>query len=199
MTDINGDFHTAAPDTPVSVESARKLAEFLHRDQTDHTGHPYILHPGRVVANLLRIAPDADEETLMAAWLHDTIEDCGVTKEQLIGRGYSERTAQMVAYLSKPPDDERPYAQVIDELIATGDRGAMLIKIADNMDNLHPQRTAELRAALPEKAARLAARYEDSVRKLCAATGLDFAAVLEAIRTSPPIGTDPAPPAPALP
>lgn len=190
MTEMQKDFGVAGPQK-ITVEWAQKLAAVLHKNQTDHSGHPYILHPARVAQNLLRIAPDADEETIMAAWLHDTMEDCGVTFDQLIEWGYSERCALMVERLTKPTDDERPYAQVIEDLIATGDRGAMLIKLADNMDNLHPQRTAELRAAQPEKAARLAARYEDSVRKLCEAAGLDAAVVFEAIRNAPPLNFDP--------
>lgn len=190
--DMQNDFGKAAPGK-VSVESARALATRLHQGQTDHSGYPYILHPGRVVGNLLRIAPDADADTVMAAWLHDTIEDCGITFAALTGWGYSERCARMVERLSKPQDDERPYAQVIDDLIATGDRGAILIKIADNMDNLHPQRTAELRAAQPEKAARLAARYEDSVRRLCAAAGISAQTVFDTIRSAPALDVSPGP------
>lgn len=58
------------------------------------------------------------------------------------------------------------------------------------MDNLHPQRTAELRTTQPEKAARLAARYEDSVRKLSAAAGLDAEKVFDAIRNAPALDFD---------
>lgn len=56
MADMNNTFDTAAH-TKMTVEGTRKLAKLLHKNQTDHSGHPYILHPARVVENLLKNRP----------------------------------------------------------------------------------------------------------------------------------------------
>lgn len=187
MADLKASFELPGAKSQITVEWTARLAGVLHKGQTDHSGHPYILHPGRVVANVLRLDPNADAEILMAAWLHDTMEDCGVTAEQLKDWGYSESVIAMIEAVTKPANDTRPYAQVIADLIATGNRGAMLIKLADNMDNLHPARTAQLRAQQPEKAARLAARYVESVKALAGALGLQAQDVLNTIAASPPL------------
>lgn len=179
---------TEAHDGKPTIEQTRHLAAFLHDGQKDHSGHDYIHHPSRVAQNVLRIDPNADDETLMIAYLHDTIEDCSITDNDLRSWGYSEAVIQGVAHVTKPLDDTRPYDQVIDDLIATGDRRAMLVKLADNMDNLHPARRAELLAINPEKSARLSERYEDSVVKLANALDMDAEHVFNAIENSPPIG-----------
>ena len=67
--------------------SAAKLASDAHRGQLDKSGQPYILHPARVANNIKRLIPNPDPELLMAAWLHDVIEDCSLTAEDLIDLG----------------------------------------------------------------------------------------------------------------
>lgn len=171
-----------------TIEQTRRLAAFLHKGQKDHSGYDYIHHPSRVAVNVRRIDPNADDETIMIALLHDVVEDCGVTPDQLREWGYSETIIEGIQRVTKPEGDKRPYDQVIDDLIATGDRRAMLVKLADNMDNLHPDRQAELRALQPEKAQRLSARYKDSVVKLSTALGIDAQTVFETIAQSQPIG-----------
>lgn len=166
-------------------EDARALATELHKNQTDHSGKPYILHPGRVVANLLRIWPEADDDTIIAAWLHDTIEDCGIDADYLRERGYSEASIRIIGHVTKPEGDERPYDVVINDLIETADVRAMLVKIADNMDNLHPERVADLISKMPEKAERLAARYQNSIANLSRAAGIDLNMVLNAVQSAP--------------
>ena len=52
-----------------------------HFGQKRHTGEDYIVHPLNVAYILADI--NADYQTICAALLHDTIEDCEVTKEDL--------------------------------------------------------------------------------------------------------------------
>jgi (p)ppGpp synthase/HD superfamily hydrolase len=178
------DFSQAANDTK-TVASAEKLARILHAHQKDHSGHPYILHPARVVNNVRLICPDADTDLLCAAWLHDVLEDCEITSDELLTMGYSPATVEMIKAVTKPKDDDRPYPVVIQDLLKTNNRGAILIKIADNMDNLHPERVAEFAAKNPEKSARLVKRYTASVELLATVLGLDRKTILGHIASAP--------------
>ena len=69
----------------------------------------------------------------------------------------------------------------------------MLVTIADHMDNLHPDRVAELAADKPEKSANLVAKYQRSLEKLCAVTGIDINIVHGLIAQAKPIGPTGAP------
>ena len=187
MPVLKNPFTNANSPTP-TIESTRQLAAFLHQGQKDHSGYDYIHHPNRVAQNLLRIAPDAEDDVIFAALLHDTIEDCNITAEDLEAWGYSKNCIAMIEAVTKPDNDKRPYHQVIDDLIASGNKGAMLVKIADNMDNLHPARTAELRAINPQKSERLQMRYIFSIKKLSAALGYDEYKIFDTINNAQPIG-----------
>ena len=63
------------------IKEAYKFAYEKHFGQKRLTGEEYIIHPLNVAYILTRI--NADYETLSAALLHDTIEDCNVTKEEI--------------------------------------------------------------------------------------------------------------------
>lgn len=70
------------------VCNALEFAIDSHRGQfREFSGLPYITHPIQVASALMAVR--TDEESLAAALLHDVIEDCGVTKAELINRfGY---------------------------------------------------------------------------------------------------------------
>ena len=74
---------------------------------------------------------------------------------------------------------------MIDDLIAAGNVWAMALKLADNMDNMHPERVAKLAATDPEKSAYFDRKYTGSIEKLSNALGLDVDYVLGAIANSP--------------
>lgn len=161
------------------------LVQELHKYQTDHSGQPYAFHPRRVAANVRMIEPQADNDTVMAALLHDTIEDCGIDEAFLQQKGYSEDCIAMIRLVTKSDHDKRLYEQVIDDLILSGNRNAMIVKLADNMDNLHPERVRDLIASDPQKAQRLGERYRTSIGKLSAALGMNKDRVFELIDKSP--------------
>ena len=77
---------------------------------------PYVNHLAEV-ANLLAIATDgADAELVAAGWLHDTIEDTGITREEL-AETFSERVAALVVEVTDDmslPKDERRQRQIVD-------------------------------------------------------------------------------------
>ena len=65
----------------VEIEQIRKAYRFadeVHLGQIRASGEPYITHPIAVAAQCAEWKLDA--QALMAALLHDAIEDCGVTK-----------------------------------------------------------------------------------------------------------------------
>jgi (p)ppGpp synthase/HD superfamily hydrolase len=193
MTSLGVRFLNAQHIKSPTISSTAALADKLHKGQKDSPKHDYIHHPARVVRNLLLVKPDADDDMIMAAWLHDTLEDCGIDEDFLRQAGYSERCIAMVKALTRPPDDQREYNQIIDELIAIGNEGALYIKLADNMDNLNPDRVKEFMLREPERSLRFQARYTKSVQKICAVLGLDSDYVLDLARNAPPPGNDAAP------
>jgi len=188
MSYETGKFMNAAH-ANATIEDAKALATKLHDGQMDHSGKPYIFHPTRVVKNLLQICPNAHPDVIMACWLHDTIEDCNINEDYLRQLRFSENCIAMIKAVTKPENDDRDYDQVINDLIATGNIGAMLIKIADNMDNLHPDRIADLMIINPEKAERLRDRYRASIKKLSHAAGVNLQDVLIFIQNAPRLAT----------
>ena len=96
-------------------------------------GSSYICHPLRVAAALT--AAGAEEETVAAAILHDTVEDTEATPAEL-GAEFGPRIAGMVAELT---DDKALPKQTRKELCVTHapnlSRGAALVKLADCLDN----------------------------------------------------------------
>ncbi|WP_407875193.1 HD domain-containing protein [Qipengyuania nanhaisediminis] len=132
-------------DTARLLEAASFAAE-KHRDQRrkDARATPYINHPIEV-ARILAEANVGDVEVLMAAILHDTIEDTETTAEELT-KTFGERVCGLVLEVT---DDkgldklERKRLQVVNA--ATKSDCAKLIKIADKIANLR-----DLKASPPD-------------------------------------------------
>lgn len=119
------------------ILDAASFAAFKHRKQRrkDVDATPYINHP-LDVARILAEAGVDDVEVLMAAILHDTIEDTKTTAEELTAR-FGERVCGMVLEVTdnKNLDKlERKRLQVIKAPTKSDD--AKQIKIADKLANL---------------------------------------------------------------
>src|ERR1700712_3020714 len=80
------------------VREAYKFADQAHLGQLRASGIPYITHPLAVTGLVADWKLDA--QALIAALMHDTIEDCGVTKPELIDR-FGSPTADLVDGLTK--------------------------------------------------------------------------------------------------
>lgn len=150
-----------------SNTDAHRLAADAHAGQTDKAGAPYIRHVNRVAGASARRAEHAitrdglglvHDDILQAAYLHDVIEDTATTADDLRAAGYAPTVVAMVERLTKS-DEHLTYAERIDALIASGDLGAILIKLSDNEDNANAER------ALPHGSA-LSARYAASMPRL---------------------------------
>jgi len=97
---------------------------------------PYINHPIEVAEHLANVGGVTDEEVLIAALLHDTVEDTATTREEICAQ-FGERVAALVMECT---DDkrldkaERKRLQIVNAPHKSP--GAKLIKIADKTCNL---------------------------------------------------------------
>lgn len=119
------------------IDSAREFAEKAHAGQLrKYTGEPYIVHP-EAVARLVH-AVGGDDEMIAAAWLHDVVEDCGVSLQEICDQ-FGPRIATLVdevTDVSKPEDGNRAYRKEIDrDHLAFASNEGQTIKLADLIDN----------------------------------------------------------------
>lgn len=109
----------------VDVEKARKFALHAHTGRVDKAGMPYAGHLERVAGRLMD-----DPATAVVAWLHDTVEDTGVTLD-LIRSEFGEETAAAVeAITHRPGEDYMEYVKRAGE-----HPFARKVKISDLIDN----------------------------------------------------------------
>ena len=81
---------------------ALTFAAEAHATQTrKYTGEPYIRHPIEVAKTVASV-PDHTDEMICAALLHDVVEDCGVTLEE-IKQEFGEVVEDLVFWLTDPP------------------------------------------------------------------------------------------------
>ena len=123
-----------------SVRSAYKFADEAHLGQLRNSGEPYITHPIAVTQQCAEWKLDA--QALMAALLHDAIEDCGVTKPELIER-FGAPVAELVDGLTKLEKlefntrEENQAESFRKMLLAMArDVRVILIKLADRTHNM---------------------------------------------------------------
>lgn len=132
---------------------AERIAREAHKDQVDRAGKPYIEHIERTVANLLRRWPDATEDEIATAWLHDIFEDTPWTAALLREAGVSPTAVALVEEVTRP--ENVTYLTWIGNLAASGSLSAVKVKTSDNEHNSSPERVA----AIPEGQSLLEKRY----------------------------------------
>ncbi len=116
-----------------TLEDAIALAAYAHRGQLDKVGQPYILHPIRVMLKM------TSKNRRIIAILHDVIEDCSVSFEDLKSWGYDDAVITALRFVTKLPSEKDDYEAFIQRIL-TGPIDAILVKIADIEDNLDPTR-----------------------------------------------------------
>jgi guanosine-3',5'-bis(diphosphate) 3'-pyrophosphohydrolase len=144
--------------TEPQLEALRQsyvVARDAHEGQTRSSGEPYIIHPVAVA----RILADMrlDVETLQAALLHDVIEDCDVSKEDLEAQ-FGHTVAELVDGVSKLDklkfrDRKEAQAENFRKMVLAmvQDIRVILIKLADRTHNMRT-----LGALRPDKKRRIA-------------------------------------------
>ncbi|MEE8262222.1 MAG: bifunctional GTP diphosphokinase/guanosine-3',5'-bis pyrophosphate 3'-pyrophosphohydrolase [Gammaproteobacteria bacterium] len=144
------------PDQVKKVRRAYSFSAKAHEGQHRLSGEPYIQHPLEVARILAGM--HMDHQTLVAAILHDVIEDTATAKEQ-IKREFGKGVAELVDGVSKLKQIEfDSYAEAQAHnfrkmlMAVAHDIRVILVKLADR---LHNMRTL---GALPPKKRRLIAR-----------------------------------------
>ena len=122
------------------VMRAYEFAAKAHEGQQRYSGEPYISHPVAVATILAELKLDA--QTLMAALLHDVIEDTGVPKDHIASL-FGAEVAELVDGVSKLDKIEfRSRAEAQAEsfrkmlLAMVGDIRVILVKLADRTHNM---------------------------------------------------------------
>lgn len=122
------------------IYKAYKFAEKLHDGQYRVSEEPYIIHPVEVAKILATLK--VDKHTLMAAILHDTIEDTGVTAEQLTAE-FGEDVTNLVLGVTKldkyqfKSKEERQAESFRRMFVAMAkDVRVILLKLADRLHNM---------------------------------------------------------------
>ncbi|NBX62701.1 MAG: bifunctional (p)ppGpp synthetase/guanosine-3',5'-bis(diphosphate) 3'-pyrophosphohydrolase, partial [Betaproteobacteria bacterium] len=122
------------------VRRAYKFADEAHLGVTRRSGEPYITHP--IAVALQCTEWKLDSQALMAALLHDVMEDCGVTKTDLVEK-FGPTVAELVDGLTKldklsfDTQEEGQVESFRKMLLAMArDVRVILVKLADRTHNM---------------------------------------------------------------
>ena len=121
------------------VRDAYALAAEAHKEQRRKTGEPYIIHPiavARIVAEELELGANP----VIAAFLHDVVEDTDYTIEEIRER-FGDDVAFLVGVVTKQKKDKYEKSKQVDnyrQILASVqyDVRAILIKLADRLHNM---------------------------------------------------------------
>ena len=112
--------------TPATVFDALRLAIDAHHEQLDLNGEAYIFHPLRM---MLRFSTD-DER--IVCLLHDVVEDCETSLNDLERLGYSSAVIDAIDRLTIKPGES--YSDNLERILPCD--LARRVKLADLEDNL---------------------------------------------------------------
>lgn len=153
------------------LQEAVLWAAHLHQGQWRDGDDPlpYITHPFEVLSMLRHIGGVTDESMLCVAALHDTVEECDVTLED-VGKRFGKRVEKLLAEVTREePTEEQAAGLSSDELWALRSRmlldeirgmsrGAKQIKLADRLSNV--------RGAFASKKGKKLARYLEQTEQI---------------------------------
>ncbi|HRE16988.1 MAG TPA: bifunctional (p)ppGpp synthetase/guanosine-3',5'-bis(diphosphate) 3'-pyrophosphohydrolase [Rhodocyclaceae bacterium] len=154
------------------IESAFVFSERAHANQKRLSGEPYITHPLAVAGAVVEWRMDA--EAVMAALLHDVLEDTGVSKGEL-SEHFGREVAELVDGLSKLDKMEfTTYQDAQAEnfrkmlMAMARDLRVVLIKLADRHHNIQT-----MGAMRPDKRLRIAMETLDIYAPIALRLGLN--------------------------
>ncbi|MCB9531415.1 MAG: bifunctional (p)ppGpp synthetase/guanosine-3',5'-bis(diphosphate) 3'-pyrophosphohydrolase [Myxococcales bacterium] len=161
-----------SPDEPL-FRRAFEFAAEKHAGQTRKSGEPYIGHPLEVAAIVADL--HLDMPSLLAALLHDTVEDTDTTIEEIAGQ-FGAETSVLVDGLTKISklkfkSREEAQAENIRKLIVAMGRDirVILVKLSDRLHNIRT-----LDAMAPAKARRIAQETLDIYSPLANRLGINW-------------------------
>ncbi|MGZ5185721.1 MAG: RelA/SpoT family protein [Caldimonas sp.] len=155
------------------VRDAYRFADEAHLGQFRASGEPYITHPIAVAGLCAEWKLDA--QAITAALMHDAMEDCGITKAELIER-FGAPTADLVDGLTKLDrlsfsTREESQAESFRKMLLamTRDVRVILVKLADRLHNMRTMDAVDDRA----KRTRVAAETLDIYAPIAHRLGLN--------------------------
>lgn len=121
------------------LHDAYGFAAFAHKDQLRKSGEPYISHPvavARIVAEELELGANP----VMAAFLHDVVEDCPYTIDNIRER-FGDDVAFLVGVVTKQKKAKYDQSKQVDnfrQILSSVqyDVRAILVKLADRLHNM---------------------------------------------------------------
>lgn len=167
LMSIHRQFHPKADVETLSL--AYDTAERLHADVIRKSGDPYITHPLAVATICAEIGMDTT--TLVAALLHDTVEDTDYSLDQLTDEFSAEvaRLVDGVTKLDKVALGAAAEAETIRKMIVAmaQDPRVLVIKVADRLHNMRTMRFLP-----PEKQAKKARQTLEVIAPLAHRLGM---------------------------
>ena len=141
ITGLTDKLHYLKPEEINQIKKAFQFADAAHLGQYRHSGEPYISHPVSVAE--LCATWRLDAQSIMAALLHDVIEDSGCTQTDLINQ-FGTKVAELVEGLTKLDKLEfQSHAEAQAEsfrkmfMAMARDVRVILVKLADRTHNMH--------------------------------------------------------------
>jgi GTP diphosphokinase / guanosine-3',5'-bis(diphosphate) 3'-diphosphatase len=137
------------------ISFAYILASYGHRDQKRDNGEDYFNHCIRTAFILINELHIYDSELIMAALLHDTLEDSYLLTGKWIRRIFGKKVAKMVKKLTKPKkndsrfENDRARHHFYFQQIRNASPAVKLLKLCDRLQNMR-----EIKNCLPNKQAR---------------------------------------------
>ncbi len=123
-----------------ALKRCYQFAEDKHSKHKRSSGEPYIIHPLNVAGTLVKLKMDAD--SIMAGFLHDTVEDCDVSPEE-IEKLFGKSVAQIVVGCTKISkikfkSKEESQAENFRKMVVAmaQDLRVIIVKLADRMHNM---------------------------------------------------------------
>ncbi len=153
------------------IRDAYRLSDAAHLGQFRSSGEPYICHPIAVAE--ICAGWKLDAESIMAALLHDTLEDSGVSKTDLHERFGSEvaelvdglSKIERIAFSSREMQQAESFRKML--LAMARDVRVILIKLADRLHNMQT-----LEAVSPTRRRRIATETLDIYAPIASRLGL---------------------------
>ena len=165
-----------APADQDLVLAAYEFAAIQHEGSFRRSGHPYIEHPLAAAVTCAEL--QLDVPAVQAALLHDVMEDCGVTRDQLVAE-FGVDVAKLVEGATKLAALQLPNVEgSIDRGVQAENLRRMFVAMADDVrvvivklaDRLHNMRTLD--AMKPEKQIEIARETMEIYAPLAARLGI---------------------------
>ena len=173
MNELLVKLRKAYPDRYAEIKKAYEFAKAAHEGQKRSSGEDYFIHPCAVVEILADFG--FDSSTVIAAFLHDVLEDTSVTPEQLAAEFGQEilELVEGVTKLDKLQFTNREEAQAENFrkffMALAKDLRVIIVKLADRLHNMR-----SLKYLPPEKQQYIARETLDIYAPLAGRLGISF-------------------------